>query len=321
MVTLDSNEHQKMPSLVIAVLIHHKDAATTLESMESILASDYPSLALVVVDCAPEKESISTKEVKEKMVVMRAFPDPGVSLARNMGIRRGMTEDPEYVLIFDSDVTLQRTCLSALVKRARTSSKIGAVQPKVLSRQDSRRIDTIGQNVVKNGAYDLGMGDLDGPAYQSRRDIFGVSSAAALYSSKALSNVGLFDQHLQFMFEDVDLSWRIRLAGYKCAFEPTAIAYHARRSTGLGHQSLHRRSLQWHNWLLISTRYFPSDLLARTLLQSLVRALVAVLIELLKGNGGASVVALARGEARSLRIRRRHQHNLETRENRSFLCD
>jgi GT2 family glycosyltransferase len=308
-----------MPSLVSAVLVHHKDAGTTLESIESILASDYPRLSLVVVDCAPENEAISSKVAEKKIVVMKAFSDPGASAARNIGIRRGMTDDPEYVLVSDSDVVFQRGCLSVLVKRAMTNDRIGAVQPKVLSRHDPRLIDTVGQRVAKDGAYDVGMGDLDGPAYQTPRDVFGVSLAAALYSSKALTNVGLCDEHLRFMFEDVDLSWRIRLAGYTCAYEPTAIAYHIRRSTGLGDQSLRRRSLQWRNWLLISTRYFPSDFLARTLLQSVVRALVALLIELLKGNGGASVMALARGEARSLCIRQRLQRHLGTRENRSFI--
>ena len=310
-----------MPSLVTAVLVHHKDAATTLESIESILSSDYPSLTLVVVDCAPEKESISPKMVKEKMAVVRAFPDPGASLARNKGIRKGMAENPEYVLISDSDVVFQRTCLSALVKCARTSGKIGAVQPRILSRQDPRRIDSIGQHVVKNGAYDLGMGDLDGSSYQKSHDIFGVSSAAALYSSKVLSNVGLFDQHLQFMFEDVDLSWRIRLGGYTCCYEPNAIAYHLRRSTGLGIQNLHRKSLQWRNWFLVSARYFPSDILARTLFRSIFRALVALLIDFLNGKGGGSAVALTCGGVHSLRIRWRLSPFMKNSENRSFVLD
>jgi GT2 family glycosyltransferase len=200
-----------------------------------------------------------------------------------------------------------------------TSDKIGAVQPKVLMRQDPRKIDTVGQHLTKNGAYDLGMGDLDGPEYQTPREVFGVSSAAALYSSKALTDVGLYDEHLEFMFEDVDLSWRIRLGGYTCLYEPSAVAYHLRRSTGLGYQSLHRKSLQWRNWFLISTRYFPSGLLARTLLRSAVRALVALLVDFLEGQGGASAVALVRGEARSVCIRRRSRRLLEKLENRRFI--
>jgi hypothetical protein len=308
-----------MPSIVSAVVVHHKNPERTLESIDSVLASEYPRLNVIVVDCAFPGQTIPAELSEKGVTVIRAFPDPGPSSARNIGIRRGLVESAEYVLLFDSDVLLRSECLPILVDRASGSCGIGAVQPKVLSRQDPHRLDTIGQRLTRNGAYDLGIGDPDGPSYAKPQTIFGVSSAAALYSTRALRESGLFDEDIQFMFEDVDLSWRIRLAGYTCVYEPAAVAYHLRSSTRPGIQSLHRRSYQWRNWLMISTRYFPADVLTRAFPQEIAHALMAFLIESLTGRGGKFSTALVRGEARSILMRRRLRHLLETDENRKFI--
>ena len=53
-----------------------------------------------------------------------------------------------------------------------------------------------------------------------------VSGAACLIKMSALNKTGLFDERLFMYHEDVDLGWRLRLAGYKIMLDPLSVAYH-----------------------------------------------------------------------------------------------
>ena len=64
--------------------------------------------------------------------------------------------------------------------------------------------------------------------------VFGACGAASVYRRSMLDHVGLLDEQFEFSCEDVDLSWRAQLAGYKCAFAHDAIVYHKVSATGGG---------------------------------------------------------------------------------------
>jgi GT2 family glycosyltransferase len=64
--------------------------------------------------------------------------------------------------------------------------------------------------------------------------VFGACGAASVYRREMLERVGLLDETFEFSCEDVDLSWRAQLAGYRCAFARDAIVYHKVSATGGG---------------------------------------------------------------------------------------
>ena len=64
--------------------------------------------------------------------------------------------------------------------------------------------------------------------------VFGACGAASVYRRSMLDKIGLLDEAFQFSCEDVDISWRAALAGYKCVFAHDAIVYHKLSATGGG---------------------------------------------------------------------------------------
>ena len=84
------------------------------------------------------------------------------------------------------------------------------------------------------GAFDRGENELDVGQYELEEQVFGVSAAALVARREALESVRVAGEYLDetfFMYkEDVDLSWRFRLAGWECWYVPSAVAYHARTS-------------------------------------------------------------------------------------------
>jgi GT2 family glycosyltransferase len=59
-----------------------------------------------------------------------------------------------------------------------------------------------------------------------KRDIFAGSGGASLYRADMLKEIGLFDERFFAYFEDVDISFRARLAGWKVRYAPEARVRH-----------------------------------------------------------------------------------------------
>jgi GT2 family glycosyltransferase len=57
-------------------------------------------------------------------------------------------------------------------------------------------------------------------------EVFGACAAAAMYRREDFLKIGGFDEDYFSYFEDVDLSFRLRLAGGRCLYVPDAIVHH-----------------------------------------------------------------------------------------------
>jgi len=95
----------------------------------------------------------------------------------------------------------------------------------------------------------------------TKEEIFGACAGAALYRAEVFNKVGLLDPSFHTTLEDVDLSWRIRLAGYKSMVEPKSVVLHIGGVSRQKRINLKARSgyIGSRNTLMIYTRYFPFE--------------------------------------------------------------
>lgn len=91
-------------------------------------------------------------------------------------------------------------------------------------------------NEIRTDGYGADRGWLaDASRHEPGRDVFGFCGAAAILRMSALDDVGLFDETFFMYYEDSDLSWRLRLAGYRiehCA--PAVVRHEHAASSGEG---------------------------------------------------------------------------------------
>jgi GT2 family glycosyltransferase len=74
--------------------------------------------------------------------------------------------------------------------------------------------------------YPRGRGEKISNEYDNVTAVFGASGGASIYRVKMLEQIGLFDEDFFAYYEDVDLSFRAQLAGWKVAYVPGAVVYH-----------------------------------------------------------------------------------------------
>jgi len=141
----------------------------------------------------------------------------------------------EYILFLNPDTVLEPTFIALLVQALDSSSEAGSASGKLL-RMDGRTVDSAGIVMTRNQRHlDRGADEIDEGQYDSPREVFGPSGAAAMYRYSCLTDVRIgnmfFDEDFFAYREDADLAWRSILLGWKSLYVPTAVARHRRRVT------------------------------------------------------------------------------------------
>ncbi|MBW3537626.1 MAG: glycosyltransferase family 2 protein [Actinobacteria bacterium] len=161
-----------------------------------------------------------------------ALGRPGVRLERlesNVGfaaaVNRAMSSgDEPYLLLLNADVEMEPGYVARLAEALDGDSRLaGATGTLVLP---SARIDSTGITLTTaRWAMDRDRG-LTSPS--TRDEPFGVSGAAALMRRDALLQAGGLWEELFVYWEDTELAWRLRRAGWRFTHVPAARATHAR---------------------------------------------------------------------------------------------
>jgi GT2 family glycosyltransferase len=111
------------------------------------------------------------------------------------------------------------------------------------------------------GARDRQIGRPVSEAPKTTERVFGACAAAALYRAEALEKAGLLDEEFFILLEDVDLCFKIRLAGYDIALVPEATIFHKRGISSQGTLSGEKKYLLHRNIRALALRYWPAKYL------------------------------------------------------------
>lgn len=221
------------------------------DCLRSIINQTFTDYRIIVIDNASSDNTVDfVRESYPGAAVLENFKNLGFSKAYNQGIK--FNESP-YVLVMNQDIVLKENFLSDLVNYLDEHGDAGSVGGKLLrvvsedgsivSNSAAEIIDSAGLKFLPSRrCIDRGAGEVDSGQFDQVEAIFGLSGAAALYRRKALEQVKIviqdkniseyFDETFFMYKEDVDLAWRLRLAGWNSYYVPTAAAYHYRGAYG-----------------------------------------------------------------------------------------
>lgn len=188
---------------------------------------------IIVVDNGSIDESVAIIEKEYPEVeLIKHQRNEGYTGGVNPGFQRAMEMNSDYVAPFNNDAVADKNWLKYLAAHLDTHSEVGIATCKILS-ADAKHLDSTGDYYTIWGLpYPRGRGETDVDKYDTETNIFGASGGASLFRVAMLRNVGVFDNDFFAYYEDVDLSFRAQLAGWKIAYVPSARVYHAMSITG-----------------------------------------------------------------------------------------
>jgi len=220
-----------MPKVAIVYLSyngkHYLD-----EVFFALRALDYPKdrLELIFVDNASQDGSREYLADVTGITFIASEKNLGFAGGNNLGITHAVANGADYLYLHNNDLKLDSEAIAQAVLLAESDAKIGSVQSLMLLWKQPEVINSTGGMV-----HFLGFGFVreNGAERQEaigkRRDgeeIAYASGAAVLYRASVLKEVGLLDPFFWMYHEDLELGWRIRLAGYKNVLSLHSIAYH-----------------------------------------------------------------------------------------------
>ncbi len=160
-----------------------------------------------------------------------------IQLEKNSGFAAGNNRaiidcNTEFVALLNPDAFPDNYWLQRLVEAAKQNPEVAAFGSKQLCFADKEIIDGIGDCYHISGlVWRKGYGRIQNSQDLISREIFSPCAAAAMYRRSVLEKVGGFDEDYFCYVEDVDLGFRIRLAGYKAIYVPDAVVYHVGSAT------------------------------------------------------------------------------------------
>lgn len=236
--------------------------AECLESLEN----QSLNAEIVVVDNGSHDNSTNIIKNKFPGVTLLEFSNNGgFSGGVNRGIKYAVKNGFEYVALFNNDAVAEKDWLKNLLATMQSSKKTGIVTGKFMQ-SDRKTIDSTGEIMRRNGMpHPRGRDEVDTGQYNVVEQVFAATGGASLYRTKMLDQIGLFDEKFFAYLEDVDISFRAQLAGWKVYYEPKAIAYHkvGGTSSKLGSFSRYHSTKNFHLLFLknmpgiLFWKYFP----------------------------------------------------------------
>ena len=217
----------------VAVVILNWNGRHYLQQfLPSVLASGYAGMEVVVADNASTDDSLAWLQEHHPHVRV-------ISLAQNFGFAKGYNEalkqvQADYYVILNSDVEVQPGWLNPMVELLEKDPKIAACQPKILSYHNRQLfeyaggaggwMDKYGYPFAKGRVFDIC--EEDRGQYDQCEPVFWASGAALFIRAAVFHEAGGFDEYFFAHQEEIDLCWRIQLAGYKIYSCPSSVVYH-----------------------------------------------------------------------------------------------
>ena len=238
---------------VALVIPNHNGARWLPGVLASVAAQTVAPAELLVVDDGSTDGSAQLAARYDGVRVLALDGNGGFARAVNAGVAAVAAE---AVALVNTDVELAPDWLALAVAALEQDPGAAAVATKMVDLEDPAILYSAGDVLRRDGVCEQrGRFERDTGRYDAPGEVFSACAGAALYRRAALQAAGGFDERLGTYLEDVELGLRLRLAGWRCRWEPRAVARHA---GGGSSAALRHGPGAWveRNTLLLVARYF-----------------------------------------------------------------
>lgn len=213
--------------LVSIVLVTWNSAQHLPRCLACLAGQSFSDFEVVIVDNGSSDNSLEKLEEKYPTLqfsIKKLDTNQGFAVANNLAaqLARG-----KWLALLNTDAFPEPTWLEELLKAAADQPEFNFFASRQLQANAPDLLDGIGDVYHISGlAWRRGYNQPALQAGLSSCEVFSTCAAAALYLREKFIEVGGFDTDYFSYFEDVDLSFRLRLAGGRCLYVSTAVVYH-----------------------------------------------------------------------------------------------
>jgi GT2 family glycosyltransferase len=208
---------------VSAIIVNWNGKNDTADCIQSLLDQDHPNVEIIVSDNGSTDGSIEF--LREQFSTSIRLLENGQNLGFGTAVNRGFKAAVgDYLIFLNNDLILEPNSISELTALLESDDGIGAVVPKILYYEKRNTLNSYGVLIHYTGiACPNKLDQTDDPDLELTETACG---GIFMFPRKVYEATDGFDEDLFLYHEDHDLSWRIRLQGWKIRVTPRAVLYH-----------------------------------------------------------------------------------------------
>ncbi|MFA5984243.1 MAG: poly-beta-1,6-N-acetyl-D-glucosamine synthase [Methylococcaceae bacterium] len=203
----------------VSILIPCYNEAENIRETIGILSQQkYPNFEIIAINDGSTDNTLEIlQELSGQYGKLRVL-DLKTNQGKAMGLRTGaLLANSEYLICIDGDALLAPEAVAWMVRHFISHSNIGAVtgNPRIRNRST-----LLGR--IQVGEFSAIVGMIK-RAQRSYGRVFTISGVIAAFRKSALHDVGYWSNDM--VTEDIDISWKLQLAGWSILFEPNALCW------------------------------------------------------------------------------------------------
>ncbi|MBW7876379.1 MAG: glycosyltransferase [Candidatus Cloacimonetes bacterium] len=249
----------KRKNLASIIIPNFNGEAYIRNAVSSALAQSWSHCEVIVVDNgSSDKSREIIKSHFPEVKLLELSSNRGFSYAVNSGIK---VASGEYIALLNPDAKAEPNWLQNLIQAIDEDPRVGFACGKVLNHARPELLDSAGDAITSKGrSFNIAHFNPNSGETDRRRWVPAATGAASVYRRSVLEDVGDWDEDFFLYLEDMDYSLRCQLKGYKCVYEPLAVATHigsASTSQIPGIKTYHLS----RNWFFLLVKTFPKEIL------------------------------------------------------------
>lgn len=223
---MNANSPTKKAAIAI---VTYNSSGKLPDLLASLNGQDYPRelVDFIAVDNNSADNSVKILEDSGlSFRIIQTGKNTGFCGGNNRAYELAKELKDDYLVLLNDDTIVEPDWLSRLIETAESDESVAAVQAKLMLYPERELINSYGNALTfLSFAYCNEYRQPDKPVAPP----FAVpypSGAAVAIKMSALELTELFDENFFMYHDDVDLGWRLRLAGFKILLDPRAVVYH-----------------------------------------------------------------------------------------------
>jgi GT2 family glycosyltransferase len=222
-----------MQPLVSVIVLNWNGKDHIDECLDTLFKQTYKNYEVIVVDNGStdgSNDTIKNKFKKAKLIQNKK--NAGFCKANNQGIR---ISKGKYIITLNNDTKIDKDWLKELVEVAETHPEAGMLSCKMLFYDKPDHINSRGLKLYYDAkAVDEGFNVPDSEN-EEIKEVFGPCGGAAFFTRELINDINqnneFYDEDFFIYSDDLDVSFRARLRGWKCLYVPKARIYHKFQGT------------------------------------------------------------------------------------------
>jgi len=205
--------------------------------LPSVMASAYANLRIIVADNGSTDDSVPFLHEHFSSVEVHAYnTNEGFAGGYNRALKK---IESEYYILLNSDVSVTPGWIEPVIELLQQNELVGACQPKLLSFHNPQEfeyagaaggwIDALGYPFSRGRIFDVC--EKDEHQYDEAQPVFWASGAAMFIRARLFHELNGFDVSFFAHQEEIDLCWRMQLAGFRIMACPASVVYHVGAGT------------------------------------------------------------------------------------------